>query len=348
MSILDAIDAPQAPQAMVATSILKPPRVSVLIATYNSRKHSQRCFAALVVQTMADFEVVVVDNDSADGGPEMPSDRRFRLIKAGRNLGFAAANNLGATLATADWLATLNPDAFPEHDWLEQLLEATELAPNATMVGSLQLADEHPDLLDGAGDCYHPFGVAWRGLYRRPHTDAPPTGEVFGPCAAAALYDRAAFLATGGFDADFFCYHEDVDLAFRLRLAGGRCVQSATARVRHIGSAIAGTESNFSVYHGFRNRMWTLVKNMPTSALFLVAPGHAVATLLLLLRSFVKGTGPAAWRGIADGLAGLPVQFRKRKLIQRDRVASSSALLGACTWSITRLLRREHDVRALS
>ena len=102
--------------------------------------------------------------------------------------------------------------------------------------------------------------------------------EVFAACAAAALYRRDAFEALGGFEERFFCYYEDVDLGFRLRLAGGRCVLEPRAIVRHVGSASSGQVSGFAEYHGTRNRLWTFLRDMPTAlmpiALPAPHPGH--------------------------------------------------------------------------
>jgi len=324
------------------------PRVSVLIVTYNSAHLSDRCFAALAAQTMADFEAIVVDNASTDGGPKLPNDPRFRLIRSDKNLGFAAGNNLAAREAKGAWLATLNPDAFAEPNWLAALLAAVETHPGATMAGSTQIDFAHSDKLDGAGDCYHALGIAWRGLGTLPRDLLPPTGEVFGPCAAAALYRADAFRAVGGFDEAFFCYHEDVDLALRLRLIGGRCVQSAEAVVHHVGSAISGKQSDFAVYHGVRNRIWTFYQGMPLPLLVLLAAPQIAANVLLALKA-PKSFSAATWRGLRDGYGGLGrVLFARRRAVQRTRTASSGAIARALTWSVRKLLYIQHDVRPWS
>jgi GT2 family glycosyltransferase len=294
---------------------------------------------------MAAFEAVVVDNASTDGGPVLPADPRFRLVQMDRNAGFAAANNRAAAGSQAKWFAALNPDAFAEPDWLEKLIAAGESAPDVTMVGSLQIGAESLDTLDGAGDCYHAFGIAWRGLYGAPRARTPATGEVFGPCAAAALYRMDAFKAAGGFDERFFCYHEDVDLAFRLRLAGGRCIQSAEARVAHVGSGVTGRQSDFSVYHGVRNRIWTFVKCMPAPLFWLLIWPHLVASIYLLARSGSTGTFTATLRGMRDGWGGLGPILQGRKAVQVTRTTRLGVLARAFTWSLRKLRLRDHDVR---
>lgn len=320
------------------------PAVSVLIVAYNSKPLIDRTLAALAVQTMGDFEAIVLDNASPDGPPVLPADPRFRLIASPSNLGFAGGNNRAAAEARAPWLALLNPDAFPEPDWLEKLLAAAAAHEGAGTVGSLQKSADEPGLLDGTGDCYHFAGVAWRGLYGRPEAEAPPTGEVFGPCAAAALYRRDVFQALGGFDEDFFCYHEDVDLAFRFRLAGWRCVQSAEAKVAHVGSASTGRHSEFAVFHGVRNRVWTFFKDMPLPLLLMLTPFFVAGQIFLLTR-VGEETKPATIRGLKAGFAGLPKIWAKRRAVQKTRRAPLAAIAQSFTWDPYKVFRREHDVR---
>ena len=318
------------------------PSVCVVIVTYNSEPHLARCVAHLSRQTYRDFEVIIVDNGSSDGtvGTLGALPAYFRLLRSPENLGFARANNWAARNTQAEWLATLNADAFPEPDWLERLRGAADRHPDALMFGSTQIDFHRPDRLDGAGDLYHATGLVWRSKEGRPVADAAKEQAAFGPCAAAALYHRDAFLAVGGFDERFFCYCEDIDLAFRLRLAGGRNVQVSDAVVRHVGSASAGRRSDFSVYHGVRNRLWAFVKNMPGPLFWPLLPVHLAASLLLLLRAAGRGTLGPTWRGMTDGLRGLGPIWASRRRIQRRRRASVLEIARALQWSPLAPLRR--------
>ena len=323
------------------------PAVCVVIVSYNSRAHLPRCVDALSRQTFTDFEAIIIDNESSDGTLDAlgPLRERFRILRAGANLGFARANNWAARETEAPWLATLNPDAFPEPDWLERLMQATARHPDVVMFGSTQIDSRRPDRLDGAGDVYHAAGLVWRGDEGRPVTLVPRESEVFGPCAAAALYRRDAFLAEGGFDERYFCYCEDNDLAFRLRLAGGRCIQVGDAVVRHVGSAATGRHSAFSVYHGTRNRLWTFVKNMPGPLFWPLLPVHLAVSLLLLLRAAGSGTLGPTWRGFADAIRGLGPVWADRREIQRRRRVPLGQIARALNWSPLAPLRRDRALR---
>ena len=320
------------------------PAVSIIIVNYNGGEWLKRSVQSVADQTLENFECFIVDNGSNDASinslPEL--DERFEIILAGENLGFAAGNNLAAQKARAPWIALLNPDAFARPEWLSYLLEASQLAPNVTMVGSTQYMALEPGIIDGLGDFYHVSGIAWRGGFGHKEINPPDTNEVFGPCAAAALYHRESFLKLGGFDERFFCYHEDVDLAFRMRLDGGICIQSGQAVVDHVSSGISGRASEFAVYHGTRNRIWTFVKNMPLLGLFIFGPLHLGLNLAFLFWSlFRKGRFSPTWRGIKDGIKGLSVIWKSRSDIHKSRKVGLRGLLRPMTLSPLKFLKRK-------
>ena len=322
------------------------PKISVIIVNYNSGSRLEKCLSHLAKQTATDFETIVIDNASNDGSADcVNQDARTSLIRAGGNLGFAAANNLAVQSARGLWLAFLNPDAYAEPDWLASFEAAIQRHPDVDAFGSLQIDDRCPERLDGAGDVCHAFGLYYRGAFGWPIERAPRDGYVFSPSAAAAFYRRSTFETLGGFDERFFCYGEDVDLGFRLRLAGGRAIQLADAKVRHEGSGVTGRRSDFSIYHGVRNRIWLFYKNLPFAAYFGLAPVHFLINLAMLGRSVVGGEGGAYWRGMRDGYGGLKSLRQSREAVQRARTLSVNQVLRALTWSLRGLFARAPDLR---
>ena len=322
--------------------------ISVIVVNWNGTPHLRRCLAALRAQQFRDFEAIVVDNASSDGSADIVTREfpEFRLLPQPANLGFAAANNIGTRAARGEWLALLNNDAFPEPDWLAQLAQATCDYPECDGFASCQLSDADPGRLDGAGDSYHSIGLAWRSGRGRafgPPWDAPRA--VFAPCAAAALYRRAAFLEVGGFDEAFFCYFEDVDLAFRLGLRGRRFMYIPQARVRHIGSASHGQASDFARYHGHRNLVWTFVKNMPACLLWRYLPGHILFNLISLIVFTLSGQPGALWRAKWHALKGLPRVLRERRALQARRTAPAAALDGLMAHGLWTLIRGQRRTR---
>jgi GT2 family glycosyltransferase len=305
----------------------QPASVSVVIVNWNSGHFLETCLPALSSQTVKPRQVLVIDNGSLDRKTDKMEKRypEVEFVRLKKNIGFAAANNLGASLAKgSEWLALLNPDAFPEPSWLSSLLAASEKHPQFSFFGSRMLSAEEPSRLDGTGDVYHTSGLVWRrGHGRRVDKTGTTCREIFSPCAAAALYRLEPFLEAGGFDEDYFCYLEDVDLGFRLRLLGHRCLYVPEAVVHHVGSATTGRHSDFSIYHGHRNLVWTYLKDMPAPLLLFYLPQHLLLNAFSLFWFGAHGRAHAILKAKRDALKGLPRVLRKRRRIQTGRKASS-------------------------
>lgn len=303
--------------------------VTVVIVNWNSGKLLAKCLRHLAMQTVRPNKIVVVDNCSSDESiPMVEQIDGVDILRMQSNLGFAAGNNYLLKQCDTEFIALLNPDAFPAPNWLEKLLAAAEQFPDAASFGSRQICHGNTDILDGTGDSYHMSGLVWRmgyGAPNRAHSTKPY--EIFSPCAAAALYRTRIVQELGGFDDDFFCYVEDVDMGFRLRLAGHTCYSVPEAVVRHVGSATTGgSRSDFSVYFGHRNLVWAYVKNMPGVLFWLLLPLHLALNLLSIAIFAMRGQGKLILRAKRDSLYGLRQAWAKRKLIQSQRVAP--------TWSI--------------
>ena len=309
------------------TTAPNPAPVAVIVVNLNGGDLIERTLASLEAQTIAPARTIVVDNGSDDGSPERLEARfpRVELVRLGYNAGFAAANNLAVARAgDCPWVALLNPDAFPEPGWLASLFDVVRAEPHWAALGSCLVLDGSDGLLDGTGDVYHVGGFAWRRDHRRPIAETPRgREEIFAPSAAAALYNRDAFTAVGGFDEDYFCYLEDVDLGFRMRLRGLRCVHVPEAIVHHVGSSTAGHHSDFQIYHSQRNLVWTWVKDMPTPLLWLYLPQHLLVNVLMTGWFVSQGRAKAALRGLLDALRGLPKVLDKRRAIQSRRAVSA-------------------------
>lgn len=303
--------------------IQKSPLISVIVVIWNSKAYLSTCLNRLSLQTMNDFELIIIDNDSDDGGLDGLHDNypllNFHVQKLDSNLGFAIANNIGTHLARGKWVALLNADAFPEPDWLEKLLNTANANPEYSFFASRQIQVNKPELLDGTGDIYHVSGLAWRRHYQLPEKKfGHRLDEVFSPCGAAALFLQEGFLQLGGFDEDYFSYFEDVDLGFRLRLAGKKCLYVPDAVVHHVGSASTGKRSDFSVYYGYRNMIWTFFKNMPSPLIWFFLPLHVITVMFFIFYLTLRGQGKIILKAVSDAISGLPKIMEKRKEIQRN------------------------------
>lgn len=312
------------------------PWARIVIVNYNAGALLQACVDALAAQTMPSFEAVIVDNASTDppiGGLQLP-DARFRIERAPGNIGFAAGSNLGARGATAPWLAMLNPDTRAAPDWLAELRAATLRHPGTRLFGSTQLDGDNPTIVDGFGDTLSAYGMAWRNLGGQAASELPEQDcEVFSPCAAAALYARSVFEAARAYDESFFCYLEDVDLGFRLRLNGESCVQVRRAEILHKASSIAGRMSAFSMFHSYRNRIWLLAKDMPLLLLGPASIGWLAATIFSLARRRAGPYRGAALRGTIAGIRGLPRALVARAGVQSGRLTGTMETARMLVWN---------------
>ncbi len=244
---------------------------------------------------------------------------QVQTLRLEKNLGFAVANNIAAKQAKGQWLALLNSDAFPEPGWLAALLQAAEEHPDIFFFTSCQIQANATDFLDGTGDEYNIGGVAWRRQFDEPVENAVQViDEVFSACGAAAFYPKDAYLDVGGFDEDFFSYLEDVDLSFRLRLKGFRCLYVPTARVHHVGSASLGRESEFAIYHSQRNMVWLYIKNMPAPYFWRYLPRHILLNFFFSTYYGFCHCFCISWRSKRDALLGIRSMLRKREQIQAD------------------------------
>ena len=324
----------------------KPFKASVIIVNYNGGDFIQSAVDHLRSQTLKPAEIIIIDNASSDGSADqldLDGLDNARLMRMQDNLGFAQANNIAAREAVGDWLILLNPDGEPRPAWLARLADASARYPDVTSFASTQIDAADADRLDGTGDCYSVFGFPWRGGFGAARKALPAEGECFSPCGASAMIRKDIFLEAGGFDESYFCYCEDVDLGYRLRLMGERCVFVPDAIIGHHGSAISGRLSDFTVRLGTRNRLTTYLKNTPPVLLALSLPGHIVLTLYLYLSAIGKPRARSIRRGLGEAFGRLGETLKARRAIQRRRRLSSFQIAQAMNWNpIVLHQRRPH------
>lgn len=313
------------------------PLVTVIVVNYNGGPMVCQCLDALEQQAFRDFATIVVDNNSSDNS--LVTIRKkypyITTLSLQKNLGFAGGVNHALHQSVlGQMVALLNPDAFPSPDWLENLVASAHRYPRYAAFGSRMYGDNEKLWLDGVGDAYHVSGLPWRQGHGKANTAVyDEEAEIFAPCAAAALYRTEALQQVGGLDEDLFLYVEDIDLGFRLRLAGYRSLYIPSANVLHVGSAFVGKHSDLQIYHGHRNLVWVFVQNMPGLLFWAFLPAHIALNLVTLVWFTLRGKGPVIWRSKRDAWLGLPLAWRKRAKIQARRTASIRDILAQLSWN---------------
>jgi hypothetical protein len=314
-------------------------RASVIVVNWNRRDLLRACLNSLESQTWTAREIIVVDNGSADGSPEMV-EREYsgvRLIRNSENRGFCAANNQGIRASGGEFIALLNNDAEADPGWLEALLGAIDGRPDFGMAASKIVVWEDPGRIDKAGHLIYPDGQnRGRGSGERDRGQYDRQEESLWPDGCAALYRKRMLDAIGGFDEDFFAYADDAELGLRARIAGWRCLYTPAAVVRHHRGATLGLGSARRLALIERNRVLLAVKLFPVSLLWL-NPFYYLARIASGIWEAAHGRGEAGLypglkgkltmaaalvRGDLQALPLAPRMWRKRREIGRIRKLS--------------------------
>ncbi len=232
-----------------------PAAAAIVIPNYNGARFLPPLFESLHRQSRRDFEVIVVDDASGDGGADWLRAARpdVRLIVNPHNVGFAATCNAGLRAADAPVVALLNNDTTVDPRWFERALHRFD-DPRVGSVASLVLRADPPHPIDSAGDVFSVAGGASKRLHGAPAARAAELpADTFSACAASAFYRRAALDRVGLLDEQFVSYYEDVELGFRLQWAGWRCVLAADSICYHRLSASHDPRGWTMHFHSARN-----------------------------------------------------------------------------------------------
>jgi len=298
------------------------PTLSVLIVSWNSREQLARTLPALLPELGEDDELIVVDNDSGDGAPEAVEALapRAKLLRSGRNAGFAAACNEGAALAAGDLLVILNPDAAPLPGFGEAIrrpwVEGRGWAAWQALVATRDATE-----VNSAGNPVHFTGIVWAGGHGHPISEAPRGGEVPALSGACLAIPRRIWEEAEGFPAQFFLYHEDVDLSLRLRLAGGELGIEPAAVVDH-DYEFGASEGKWHWLE--RNRWACLIRVYPAPLLWLLAPALLATELALAPASIAGGWWRQKLAATVDVVRWLPRLLRERRQVQATRKLSAA------------------------
>lgn len=305
------------------------PLLSIIIPHWNGRHHLDDCLTSLRQQTYQNFEIIIVDNASEDGSQAYIRHQfpEVNLIELDQNYGFTGACNKGYTAATGDIIILLNNDTETSPSWLSEIVSAFGRHPQAgSVIGKIRLFHER-DKLHTAGDYYRLDGRPGnRGVWQEDCGQYDQEERVFSGCGAAVAYRRTALEQTGFLDDDFYFSCEDVDLGWRLNLAGWQVIYIPTALIYH---KVKASSSPISSYYDSRNRLYTLWKNYPSSLLkrhgrhILAAQWHTMREALTHWRG---QAARATLRGQAAGLLGLFKMLPKRRTIQQTRQITDAEL----------------------
>ena len=290
---------------------------------YGDEPWLEKCVRAVLRSRNVDVEVVLVDNGcSTDAVSRLRSVSRIVHTGDGVNLGFAAGCNLGASVASGDYLALVNGDLLVDQDALARLVEALNDRSIGIAAGSVRLADD-PDLLNTAGNEIHFLGFSWTGGFGERAAEVARARDVAGAMGALLLLRRDTWNLLRGFEERYFAFHEDADLSWR-------CWQQGL-RVHYLPDAMGIHRYEFSripmkFYLAERNRLIFVLTNWEARTILLLAPVFLVMEVAVAVAALSGGwlqQKVAGWRWLLRHRSWLR---ERRTRVLRERARSDRDL----------------------
>jgi GT2 family glycosyltransferase len=306
-------------------------RVTAVVVTYNGSQHIGPCLRSLADAGLPPEHIVVVDNASHDDTREQVRRAHpdVRLVASAENTGYGQANNVGARLATTEYVLIVNQDVVLEPGAINALVEALDAHGDAALANPMVVLTHDRTRVNACGNNLHYTGITTCRGFDHDVTRYVNVEEISAISGAAFLARRAVFAELGGFDPLFFLYLEDTDLSLRAALAGYRVLLVPSAVVAHTFSPRFPPEKLFWLE---RNRHMMLLKNLRARTLVALAPSLLAAELLTLGYSILGGPRSIWAKLRAYGwLARRASAIRDaRRLTSRARRVSDRAVLDRC------------------
>ncbi len=325
------------------------PLVSIVIINYNTKKYLESCIQSLLEQTWPEYEIIFLDNDSSDGSFEFVSEKypHVTAIKNAKNLGYASAGNQGIKLAKGKYVMTINPDIIFEKDYVEHCVRKMEEDKRIGAIGGkiykYNYENNHKtSFIDTVGIfCYRNrrFIDDGQGLEDKGQFDDEK--EVFGVSGACPVYRKEALeevkYKDEYFDENFFMYKEDIDLSWRLRLAGWKCWYLPSAIANHgRGTGVLKRFTHMEVaknrsrlnknqkYFSFRNQRLTQLKNELAGNF--IKDFFPILWKEILIKGYVIFREPYLIKAWFDLIGKVPSTLKKRADIMKKRKVDSKEM----------------------
>jgi hypothetical protein len=312
---------------------MSPTKIAIVILNWNGAKLLQQ-FLPSVIEFSQDesTQIIVADNGSTDDSLSILRNKfpEVSILDLEQNFGFARGYNEALKRIEADYFVILNSDVEVTAHWL--------MSPIRLMESDKTIAAVQPKILSylnrtqfeyagAAGGFIDQYGYPFcRGrIFDEVEEDKgqyDTITDVFWATGACIFVRRDLFHEIGGFDADFWAHMEEIDLCWRLKNKGYRIVYTPESTIYHLGGGSLAYDNPRKLYLNFRNNLWLLYKNLPTSQLLSIL----LARMILDFVAAVKLLGEFNFNGIKSVLKAhlhfyrsLPALKRKRKLVERDK-----------------------------
>ena len=278
------------------------PKIAVVILNWNGRKFLQEFLPSVENTTYANMELVIADNGSTDDSLDFISQQypKIRVIRMSKNLGFAKGYNEALKQVESDYYVLLNSDVEVSPGWLEPMASLLESDPSIAACQPKILSFHTRDLFEyagGAGGWLDKYGYPFAkgrifDICEKDHGQYDQQEPIFWASGAALFIRSSVFKNVKGFDEYFFAHQEEIDLCWRIQLAGHKIYSCPQSVVYHVGGGTLPRGNTLKTYLNFRNNLIMLSKNLPVSKKLWVMP---VRNLLDAI---------SAWKGLFSGDGG--------------------------------------------
>ncbi|HEB01509.1 MAG TPA: glycosyltransferase family 2 protein [Candidatus Portnoybacteria bacterium] len=314
--------------------------VSINILTYNGQDLIKPCLKSVLEQTYPNLEILIIDNASSDGsvGYLKKNYPQLRLIENKKNLGFSVGHNMAIKKSRGEFILCLNQDVVLDRDFIKKALAVFK---EDKKIGAVQgkLLRSQTGIIDTTGlIIFRNRRIISRGQGKEDRGQYEKKEEIFGVDGAAPIYRRSALedikINSEYFDEDFFLYKEDVDLAWRMRLAGWKSVYQPEAVGYHLrGSGDSAATSSWRIiqerrkisgrakYYSWKNQRLMQIKNE--------YPGLFLKDFMPIIWKEIRSLGyiiifePYLFKSIGKFFLQLPQAWQKRKTIMSRKRAAS-------------------------
>jgi GT2 family glycosyltransferase len=256
------------------------PKISVVILNWNGRKYLGQFLPSVLASDYSNFEVVVADNGSSDDSLSFleHSYPQVRIIRLEKNLGFARGYNEALKQIQSDYYFILNSDVELLRDALIPLIDLLESDKSIAACQPKLLTYDNKKLFEyagGAGGWLDKYGYPFAkgrifDVFEEDHGQYDASEPIFWASGAALFIRSSVFHEVKGFDEYFFAHQEEIDLCWRIQLAGYKIYSCPASVVYHVGGGTLPKGNSLKVYLNFRNNMIMLSKNLPSRKAFFI------------------------------------------------------------------------------
>ena len=265
------------------------PLVSIIIVTYNNRNDIENCLDSILNQTYKNFEIIIVDNASKDGTPDIVQKKypSVRLIRSPKNLGYAGGNVLGLKYAKGDYIVVLNPDTVVDKNWLQELVSVANRDNKIGIVGACVLLYDQPNKINALGNLLHFTGLVFCNAFYEPYDKYKEKNQFLAlPSGAAFLVKRKVIEEVGFMDKFFFMEFSDTDFVTRTISKGWDSLVTPKAKVYHKYQLKI---TPVRLYILEKGRYYFLLKNFDKRILTILLPALCLTEVLIWGFALLRG-----------------------------------------------------------